>query len=60
MHQHQAKLPDGFPTMKAANALAESSIRNMFQIFAVDSLAMPELLTPHHLAGHGSMVGEME
>ena len=28
-----------------ANELAESSIRNMFQIFAVDSLAMPELLT---------------
>jgi KDO2-lipid IV(A) lauroyltransferase len=28
-----------------ANELAEQSIRNMFQIFAVDSLAMPELLT---------------
>ena len=32
-------------SVEAADELAESSIRNMFQIFAVDSLAMPELLT---------------
>lgn len=36
-----------FPRLDAeeANELAEASIRNMFQIFGVDSLAMPQLIT---------------
>ncbi len=42
-----------------ANGLAEASIRNMFQIFAVDSLAMPELLT-HITWPDRVMVGEMD
>lgn len=45
--------------VEEADALAEASIRNMFQIFAVDSLAMPELLTRSTWPDR-VLVGEMD